>query len=219
MPTKEWDRAFELTIPVIGTSIAFVSLALGLISLRGSSPLAQRVYGEDGRYRVSVRYPGQWYDLQDFVQPDDPGVVAAYSGIGPDVWNCLDFVCKNISYRRDTGEFWSFPAETLERGSGDCEDSSILLASLLRNFTSAYVAIGGYQGWGHAWVVNKGGEVLEATYIEARRVPDPWDYCPYCLFNDQEVLELWPGALGEVFELGRDEELKLELMAGVLEAV
>lgn len=218
MPREEWDQAFEHIIPVVGTSLAAVSLAMGLIALGDSSPLAQRVYGEDGRYRVSVRYLGRWYDLQDFVQPDDPGVVAAYSRIGPDVWGCLDFVCQSISYRRDVGEFWSFPAETLKRTTGDCEDSSILLASLLRNFTNAYVAIGNLQGFGHAWVVNGEGEVLEATYTKARRVPNPGDYCTYGLFNDQEVLELWPGALDEVFKLDRDEKLKLELMAKTLEA-
>ncbi|GAI32471.1 unnamed protein product, partial [marine sediment metagenome] len=62
--------------------------------------------------------------------------------------------------------------------------------------------------------VNKEGEILESTFTSARRVSDPGSYCPYCLFNDEEVLELWPGALGEVFELGRNESLKLQLMAG-----
>ncbi|GAI72083.1 unnamed protein product, partial [marine sediment metagenome] len=61
--------------------------------------------------------------------------------------------------------------------------------------------------------------ILETTYTQARPVPDPQDYCPYVLFDNTRVLELWPGALGEVFELGRDEELKLELMAKTLEAV
>ncbi|GAI67445.1 unnamed protein product, partial [marine sediment metagenome] len=56
-------------------------------------------------------------------------------------------------------------------------------------------------------------QILETTYTSARPVPDPQEYCPYVCFNDQEVLELWPGALGEVFELARDEELKLSLMA------
>ncbi|GAJ04854.1 unnamed protein product, partial [marine sediment metagenome] len=176
-----------------------------------------RVYREDGHYLVAVRYPFQWHNLQDFVQPDDPNVVAIYSQIGPDPWSLYNWVCQNIDYRRDIGEFWQTPSETL-RGYGDCEDTSILLASLLRNFNDAKVALGGYQGWGHAWVVSEEGEILECTYTNARRVPDPQDYCPYCLFNNEEVLELWPGALGEVFELGRDESLKLQLMAGVLEA-
>jgi hypothetical protein len=153
--------------------------------------------------------------LQDFVQPDKLGVVAYYSDIGPDVWGCLDLVCRNISYRQDIGEFWQFPSETIWRGTGDCEDSSILTCSLLRNFTNGYVVLGAYQGYGHAWC-QCNGEILETTYTRARPVPDPQDYCPYVCFNDQEVVELWLGALSKVFDLGRDEATKLNLIAQAL---
>ena len=204
-------------MPLVGAGLATISVVLGIMALTRSSP-GQRIYYEDGQYLVSVRYPGQWNELRDFVQPDNPEVIAAYSQLGPDVWACLDFVCRNISYRRDVGEMWQFPSETL-RGYGDCEDSSILLTSLLRNFTNGYVALGGFQGWGHAWVVNEEGEILESTFTSARHVPDPEDYCPYVYFNEQEVIELWPGALGEVFELGRNEELKLELIARAVEVI
>ena len=139
--------------------------------------------------------------------------MAVYREVGPDPWALYNWVCQNIDYRRDVGEFWQTPSETL-RGSGDCEDTSILLTSLIRAGGSpAHVALGNLQGLGHAWVVNEKGETLEATYTEARHVPDPEDYCPYVYFNDQEVIELWPGALGEVFSLQRNESLKLNLMA------
>ncbi len=216
MKTKEeWDRAFELTVPVAGVAIGALSVAIGIMYLRGSISLGQRVYYQDGQYLVSVRYPFQWNDLREFVQPDNPDILALYSEVGPDPRSLYNWVCQNIDYRRDIGEFWQFPSETL-RGYGDCEDSSILLTSLLKNRTDAYTVLGSFQGWGHAWVVNE-GEILESTYTKARRVPDPEHYCPYVYFNDEEVLELWPGALGEVFELGRDEVAKLNLMAGVLE--
>ncbi|MBA7677837.1 hypothetical protein ES703_86101 [subsurface metagenome] len=180
--------------------------------------MLNRVYCEDGHYLVAVRYPGQWHNLQDFVQPDNPDVMAVYSQIGPDVWACLDWVCRNISYRRDVGELWQFPSETL-RGTGDCEDTSILLTSLLRNFSNAHVALGSYQGLGHSWVVSGEGESLEATFTKARLIPDPDQYCPYAYFNDRDVIELWPGALAEVFAVGRDEVTKLNLMAKALEVV
>ncbi|GAI18548.1 unnamed protein product, partial [marine sediment metagenome] len=94
------------------------------------------------------------------------------------------------------------PSETLAWGEADCEGTAILLCSLLRNFTNAYVVVGDYQGYGHAWCkIN--GQVLETTYTRARPVPDPYDYQAYCLFNDKEVIELWPGALGEIFSLLR----------------
>ncbi|MBA7675319.1 hypothetical protein ES703_83549 [subsurface metagenome] len=176
-----------------------------------------RSYYQDGRYLVSVRR-GRWHDLREFVQPNNPDVVAIYSEIGPDYWALYDFVCRNIDYRRDVGEFWQIPSETL-RGAGDCEDSAILLTSLIRagGMPHCYVTLGRLGGYGHAWC-QLDGEILETTYTSARPVPDPQDYCPYCMFNESEVIELWPGALGEVFEIGRDEELKLELMAEVLEA-
>jgi len=212
---EEWDRAFELTVPVAGVAIGALSVAVGVLALWTLRPPGQRIYSQDGQYLVAVRYPGQWNDIREFIQPANPDVLAAYFRYGPDYWSLYDFVCRNISYRRDIGEFWQTPSETL-RGYGDCEDTSILLASLLRNFNGAKVALGSFEGWGHAWVVNK-GEILESTYTKARRVPDPEHYCPYCLFDDEEVLELWPGALGEVFELQRDETAKLNLMAEVLE--
>jgi len=185
-------------------------LLLGTLLL---SRLRWRVLYEDGQCLVNVR--GHWQDLRDFIQPSNPDVLAVYTQIGPDYWALYDFVCQNISYRLDAGEFWQVPSETLG-GYGDCEDSSILLTSLLRNFTQAHVAVGLYQGYGHAWC-QLDGQLLETTYTRARLVPDPQDYCPYVIFNDQEVIEFWPGAMGEVFDLGRDEATKLNLIAQALE--
>jgi len=208
---EEWNQAFKHTIPIIGTGIAAVSLGVGLITLSRFSPLGQRVYYEDGQYLVKVRY-GQWHDLRAFVQPSNPEVVDIYNEIGPDSWGLYDWVCRNIDYALDIGEFWETPSETLAWGQADCEGTAILLCSLLRNFTNAYVVIGDYQGYGHSWC-QLNGEVLETTYTWARPVPDPEVYCPYCLFNDQEVIELWPGALAEVFSLRRNKATKLRLIA------
>lgn len=217
LPTKGSSSEVALIMPIVAAVIGALSLALGVMALTRSSPLGQRVYYQDGRYLLAVRFPGQWYELRDFVQPDNPDVVALYSQIGPDVWGCHDFLCRNIDYRRDTDEHWQFPSETL-RGMGDCEDTSILLTSLLNNFTNAYVVLGDYQGYGHAWC-QLDGQVLESTYTEARPVPDPGNYEPLVLFNNVEVYELYPGALADIFTLRRDEAAKLNLMAGVLGGV
>ncbi len=128
----------------------------------------------------------------------------------------LDWVCRNFSYRSDDGEMWRFPAETISLGYGDCDDTAILLVSLLDNFTNAYVAAGSYKGYGHAWA-QLNGTILDSTYASARPVPDPQDYIPYVLFNDKEVVELWPGALGQLFQLNHNERLKLDQMAEALE--
>ena len=93
----------------------------------------------------------------------------------------------------------------------------IVPCSLLRNFANAHVALGSFQGYGHAWC-QLDGQILETTYTSARPVPDPQDYQMLVAFNDYEVCESYPGALEEVFRLSRDETTKLNLMARVLEA-
>lgn len=214
---EEWDRMFLNLAPVaFGAS----SLVLGLMMLTRSSSLRRRVSHLDGQYLVSVRYPGQWRDIREFVQPDNPGVRAIYSQFGPDPWGLYDFVCRNINYRTDVGEFWKFPSEVLQSLSADCEDTAILLTSLLRagQAPNCYVALGNLEGYGHAWC-QLDEQILETTFTSARVVPNPQDYCAYALFNDRDIVELWPGALGEVFELGRDEVAKLNLMAKTLEAL
>lgn len=151
------------------------------------------------------------------MQPANPDVLAVCYQFGPDYWSLYDFVCRNISYRRDIGEFWQTPSETLARGYGDCEDDANLLTSLLiAAGIPAYTALGNYQGYGHAWC-QLDGQILEPTYSSARPVPDPEGYQPMAVFNDLDVLELYPGALDEVFRLERNEELKLGLMAEALE--
>ncbi|MBA7594268.1 hypothetical protein ES703_01207 [subsurface metagenome] len=206
MADKEELQLVKGILPIVGLGTVGI-VVFGL--LVRTFALGRRVYAQDGRYLVTVRYPGQLNDIREFVQPSNPDVLAVYHQYGPDPWSLYDFVCRNINYRRDWGEFWQTPSETLASRWGDCEDTSFLLCSLLQN---AHVALGSYRGYGHAWCEHQ-GQVMETTFTSARPVPDPQDYCPYVIFNDQEVVELWPGALGEVFELGRDEELKLNLMA------
>lgn len=207
---KEELEILKGLLPVLGIGTVVVVI----IGVLGRVFTGRRAHYQGGQYLVSVRYPGQWHDVRQFVQPDNPDVLSVYSEIGPAPWALYDWVCRNIDYRKDVGEFWQTPSETL-RGAGDCEDSANLLTSLLiAAGMPVYTVLGDYQGYGHAWC-EYNGQVMETTYTSARPVPDPQDYCPYACFNDQEVVELWPGALGEVFELRRDEELKLNLMAGV----
>lgn len=202
-------------VPIIIASTVIVGGYALIVRLFAYGSRAAKASYEGGQYLLSVRYPGQWYDVRDFVQPNVREVIAVYSQIGPDPWECLDFVCRNISYRRELGEFWLFPGETLDRREGDCEDTSLLLCSLLRNFTNAYVVLGEYGGYAHAWC-QLDNQILETTYNMASPVPDPQDYCPHFIFNEREAIELWPGALNQVLQLRREEVSKLRVMARAL---
>lgn len=212
---EEWDKAFETIIPVASLGLGIFSTGMSIAALYRYGPLAQRVFYEDSQLLVAVRYPGQRTDIRDFVQPDNPDVLAVYAESGPNIWSSLDWVCRNIGYRHDMAEFWQFPSETLARREGDCEDASILLCSLLENFTDGYVVLGSYQGYGHAWCQSN-SHILETTFTSAQAVPDPQNYCPYVLFNQDKVIEVWSGALDEIFKLRRNEATKLNLLSVVL---
>jgi predicted transglutaminase-like cysteine proteinase len=41
------------------------------------------------------------------------------------------WVRRNVSYQRDSEDYWQSPAETLNRKAGDCEDFAILARALL----------------------------------------------------------------------------------------
>lgn len=75
-----------------------------------------------------------------------------------------NFIHKSISYLEDGYrgyiDYWQLPEETICFGTGDCEDTSILLLAVLDTFgIEAYMTIGYlYQNrnkTGHAWVAVK----------------------------------------------------------------
>ncbi len=208
MADKEELEIIKGILPVVGIGTVIVVA----IAFLGRVLTERRAYAQDGQYLVSVRYPGQLNDIREFVQPHNPDVVAVYSQFGPDYWTLYDFVCRSINYRRDVGEFWQTPSETL-KGAGDCEDTSILLTSLIRaGGMPAYTILGSLQGYGHAWCeVNS--QLLETTFTEARPVANPREYIGLVSFNDCDVCEAYPGALDDIFKLRRDEAKKLNLIA------
>lgn len=136
-----------------------------------------------------VRGDGQYHSLKDFVQPYDPLVmeIASVLTMSEDpVETAQDFVHRVIKYRKQNIEFWDYPAETLRRGEGDCDETAILLCSILRNYLSpedVYVAVGNINGDGHAWVVAN-WEIIESTASSGERVNEA-RYKPEVFFNDR----------------------------------
>jgi transglutaminase-like putative cysteine protease len=104
-----------------------------------------------------------------FITPKDPNVVALKNEIlqdsitllTPDWIAIRDWVGNRIEYESDSEihderEYWQFSNETLYLKTGDCEDFSILLCSLLRangwDSSSVHVIIGEQNNQHHAWV-------------------------------------------------------------------
>lgn len=185
------------------------------------------------RYIVyGKRFGGEHLDIREFITPNTPSVQEAVAELpkdGDPVWNCWDWVCKNIQYppicagaqdyhekisflrsnpilrtpvkhSRQLDDFWELPWEVLDPPRyGDCEGSSVVLVSMLRNFLSTkdvYCAVGTYQGHGHAWVtVNDVVKwyTLDTTISKAKpnrfsAVIEGSPYIPFIRFNDQDVV-------------------------------
>jgi len=118
-----------------------------------------------------------------------------------------DWVGNNIQYKEDDvdhgkPEYWQFGTETLSRRTGDCEDFSILLCSLLRangwSANDVYVVLGKNDDGYHGWVkINMG--ILGWYNLEPQG--SSWNlvigdfimlsgYTPIYQFNDVQVQKL-----------------------------
>ena len=178
------------------------------------------------------RFGGEHLDIREFITPNTPSVQEALAEVpdnGDRIWDCWDWVCRNVAYPPVCGgsqdyhekisflrgcpvvrvpvkrsqrvhDFWELPWEVLDPPRyGDCEGSSVVLVSMLRNIlppNQIYCSIGTHTGYGHAWVtVNVGSHwyTLDTTIKRAKpdgvnSVIEDDPYIPYLRFNDQEVI-------------------------------
>lgn len=143
-----------------------------------------------GDIQGKVRRDGQYYSLKKFITPTEPLIrdLAAilYQG-GNFVKDAQDFVHSEVKYKSERGDFWQMPVQTLEKGVGDCEDSSLLLCSILKNYTDSYVVLGSWKNQGHAWLIS--GEpwhIIESTANSQKPVKEK-GYLPQLFFNNEQV--------------------------------
>ena len=91
MGTKEeWNNVYFATMAMASLAIGTLGVTIGLLALKrsqaepagvgsletiGYTPLGvniPKVHYDDGQILVQVREPGRWYDIREFVQPDNP---------------------------------------------------------------------------------------------------------------------------------------------------
>ncbi len=107
-----------------------------------------------------------------------------------------------VPYVTEPYEFFKYPYETLSQG-GDCEDTSILMASILLNRSvEVYCVAGAFVGtqyFGHSWIVviipGKGHFLFETTldsepailWCEVHNDTISQHYVPYFYWNKNDI--------------------------------
>jgi len=130
-------------------------------------------------------------DYHKYITPSDPSVNALAKKItnssdsdDKKIYDIEQWVQKNIKYVADDKnygqlEYWAYPAETLERKSGDCEDQAFLIHSLglaagieperLRTYGGLVFVSNSRSLGGHGWTAYKREKdnewvVVDSTY-------------------------------------------------------
>jgi len=146
---------------------------------------------------ADVRHDHEHHSIRSLVHVDDPEVrdIARVLVQASDFISASqEFVNSFTTYRSEVGDYWATPDEMLSKRSGDCDDSAILLTSILRNYIppdQVYCAFGlwamGGKTDGHMWVVTQGegGEdrILESTAPPGKSLRGK--YVIYGMFNDK----------------------------------
>jgi len=143
--------------------------AIGLLIVSGLSCVSCIFYRENPTTGHGLPTAGS--EFQSYITPECPWVEGTLQGILGDppyelsqvgFDDIRDWVADNIEYKSDEerwGEdYWQTPEETLSYSTGDCEDFSVLLCSLLRAYgidaERVYVALGvDEKEYGHAFLI------------------------------------------------------------------
>ena len=91
------------------------------------------------------------------------------------IWQDAVRRCRYVEDGEEGGEaadFWQTPRQTLQKGTGDCEDSALLLTDwMLANNIPARMAMGTLGDGGHAWCIVR-VEAIDYLLESTNRNPD-----------------------------------------------
>ena len=165
--------------------------ALGLLIASGLSCVGRIIYPESP---AANWLPATQSEFKSYIMPECQAVnetLRSVLGDPPYTVSKLGFddirswVADNIAYESDKEQWgkdhWQTPEETLFYRTGDCEDFSILLCSLLRAYgidaQRVYVALGvnGVQD-GHAFVIENWYSDGEWRRVESQAAAQPSSY-------------------------------------------
>lgn len=112
------------------------------------------------------------------------------------IWNIQKFVVKNITYISDdksqgVPEFWQYPVETLVLRRGDCEDGSILIASLAiaAGIPSHKIRVVGGMVKPHEITAPEGGHGYVVYLRESEQDGERgnWVVIDWCFYQDSHL--------------------------------
>lgn len=98
----------------------------------------------------------------------------------------LKFVQDNITYKSDTGEYWSFPTDVLHSTNGDCEDGTHLIVSLLRNAGILSYRIKVACGWALDRTTQQ--KFGHSYPIYLRESDDEWVHLDWCFYPTKDLI-------------------------------
>lgn len=92
MDKEQWNNVYFSTMAMASVAVGALGVAIGLLALERSQARAAglgslepatgplgvnipRVHYDNGQVLVSVRNPGEWRELREFIQPNSPDIL------------------------------------------------------------------------------------------------------------------------------------------------
>ena len=102
--------------------------------------------------------------------------VKAYDSSSIKIEKILEFISEVVTYQLEMDDIFRFPLETLSLGSGDCDDYSILVATLFE-----CVGIDSALAY---FETNNGDHVLVLVHLDELAISNPYYEQRYYLYDD-----------------------------------